>query len=34
VYVQADRDVIVVRFGEGYGDVDWTELFTQMADSL
>jgi CubicO group peptidase (beta-lactamase class C family) len=34
VYVQADRDVVVVRFGEGYGDVDWTALFTEMADSL
>ncbi len=34
IFVNRDRDVIVVRFGEGYGDVDWTALFTQMADGL
>ena len=34
VFVDRARDVVVVRFGEGYGDVDWTELFTQMAKSL
>jgi hypothetical protein len=28
------RDVVVVRFGEGYGEVDWTVLFRQMAASL
>jgi len=34
IYVDRDRDVVVVRFGEGYGDVDWTALFAAMADSL
>ncbi len=34
IFVDPSRDVVVVRFGEGYGDVDWTALFTQMADSL
>jgi hypothetical protein len=32
--VDRDRDVVVVRFGEGYGDVDWTALFTELAESL
>jgi CubicO group peptidase (beta-lactamase class C family) len=34
VFVDKSHDVVVVRFGEGYGDVDWTALFTQMAESL
>lgn len=34
IFVDRARDVVVVRFGEGYGDVDWTELFRQMAESL
>jgi CubicO group peptidase (beta-lactamase class C family) len=34
VFVDRDRDVVIVRFGEGYGDVDWTALFTKMVDSL
>jgi CubicO group peptidase (beta-lactamase class C family) len=34
VFVDRDRDVVVVRFGEGYGKVDWTVLFRQIADSL
>jgi CubicO group peptidase (beta-lactamase class C family) len=34
IFVDRDRDVVVVRFGEGYGKVDWTVLFRQMADSL
>jgi len=34
VFVDRDRDVVVVRFGEGYGKVDWTTLFTQVAESL
>jgi CubicO group peptidase (beta-lactamase class C family) len=34
VFVHRDRDVVVVRFGEGYGKVDWTALFTEMAESL
>ena len=34
IFVDRARDVVVVRFGEGYGDVDWTTLFEQMADSL
>ncbi len=34
VFVHRDGDVVVVRFGEGYGDVDWPALFTQMAEGL
>ena len=34
VFVDRARDVVVVRFGEGYGDVDWMALFTQVARSL
>jgi CubicO group peptidase (beta-lactamase class C family) len=34
VFVHRDRDVVVVRFGEGYGGVDWTALFTRIAESL
>lgn len=34
IFVDRDRDVVVVRFGEGYGDVDWTALFTKIAESL
>ena len=31
IFVDRDRDVVVARFGEGYGDVDWTALFAEMA---
>jgi CubicO group peptidase (beta-lactamase class C family) len=34
VFMDPVRDVVVVRFGEGYGEVDWTVLFRQMAASL
>jgi CubicO group peptidase (beta-lactamase class C family) len=34
VFVDRDRDVVVVRFGEGYGDVDWTALFGGVAASV
>jgi len=34
IFVDRARDVVVVRFGEGYGDVDWTALFTTIAKSL
>jgi CubicO group peptidase (beta-lactamase class C family) len=34
VFVDRERDVVIVRFGEGYGDVAWTALFTRMAESL
>jgi CubicO group peptidase (beta-lactamase class C family) len=34
IFVNREHDVVVVRFGEGYGDVDWTALFTRMAESL
>ncbi len=34
IFVDRDRDVVVVRFGEGYGEVDWTVLFRQIAESL
>lgn len=34
IFVDRDHDVVVARFGEGYGDVDWTALFAEMAASL
>lgn len=34
IFVDRDHDMVVVRFGEGYGDVDWPELFSRMAASL
>ena len=34
IFVDRDRDVVIARFGEGYGDVDWTALFEGMAASL
>jgi CubicO group peptidase (beta-lactamase class C family) len=34
IFVERDSDVVVVRFGEGYGKVDWTVLFRQIAESL
>lgn len=34
VFVDREHDMVVVRFGEGYGDVDWPLLFSRMAESL
>ena len=34
IFVHQKLDVVIVRFGEGYGQVDWTALFTRMAESL
>jgi CubicO group peptidase (beta-lactamase class C family) len=34
VFVVPDRRAVFVRFGEGYGDVDWTALFSRLADEL
>ncbi len=34
VFVVPDRRTVFVRFGEGYGDVDWAALFLRLADSL
>jgi len=34
VFVHGPLDVVIVRFGEGYGDVDWTALFSRVAESL
>jgi CubicO group peptidase (beta-lactamase class C family) len=34
VFVHRALDVVIVRFGEGYGDVDWTALFSRVAESL
>jgi CubicO group peptidase (beta-lactamase class C family) len=33
VFVVPDRRMVFVRFGEGYGDVDWCALFLRLADS-
>jgi CubicO group peptidase (beta-lactamase class C family) len=34
LFVDPARDVVVVRVGEGYGDVDWLALFGRVAQSL
>ena len=34
VLVIPDRRMVFVRFGDDYGDVDWTSLFERIADSL
>jgi CubicO group peptidase (beta-lactamase class C family) len=34
VYVAPDRDVVIVRLGDGYGGVDWPAALSQMADRL
>jgi CubicO group peptidase (beta-lactamase class C family) len=34
VFVVPDKHSVFVRFGEGYGDVDWTSLFLRLADSF
>jgi CubicO group peptidase (beta-lactamase class C family) len=34
VFVVPSRNAVFVRFGEGYGNVDWTSLFVQLADDL
>ena len=34
VFVAPDKHSVFVRFGEGYGDIDWTSLFLRLADSF
>ncbi len=34
VFVIPSRNTVVVRFGDGYGDVDWPVLFLRIADTL
>jgi CubicO group peptidase (beta-lactamase class C family) len=34
VFVVPDRNAVFVRFGEGYGDVNWSELFLRLADAF
>jgi len=34
VFVAPSRRLVVVRFGEGYGDINWTGLFLRLADSF
>jgi len=34
VFVAPDEHAVFVRFGEGYGDVDWTSLFLRLADGF
>jgi hypothetical protein len=29
-----DKNMVFVRFGDEYGDVDWPALFVQIADGL
>jgi CubicO group peptidase (beta-lactamase class C family) len=33
VFVVPDRRAVFVRFGEGYGDIDWPALFLRLADA-
>ena len=34
VFVIPDRNTVIVRFGDGYGDVDWPALFLRIADGF
>lgn len=34
VYVIPDKNMVFVRFGDDYGDVDWTPLFDRIASEL
>jgi CubicO group peptidase (beta-lactamase class C family) len=34
IFVVPERRMVFVRFGEGYGDVDWPALFLRLADSM
>jgi hypothetical protein len=34
IFVVPHKDIVFVRFGDGYGDVDWTELFMRIAEQL
>ncbi len=34
IFVVPDRHAVFVRFGEGYGGIDWTTLFLRLADTL
>ncbi|HEX7453579.1 MAG TPA: serine hydrolase [Polyangiaceae bacterium] len=34
IFVVPDRNAVFVRFGEGYGDLAWTQLFLRLADSF
>jgi CubicO group peptidase (beta-lactamase class C family) len=34
VFVVPERRMVFVRFGEGYGDVDWCALFLRIADEV
>ena len=34
IFVVPQQNVVFVRFGDGYGDVDWTSLFLRIAEQL
>jgi CubicO group peptidase (beta-lactamase class C family) len=34
VYIAPDRDLVLVRLGDGYGDVAWPQLLTELAQRL
>jgi len=34
IFVLPHKDTVFVRFGDGYGDVDWTVLFMHIAEQL
>ncbi|WP_169927264.1 serine hydrolase domain-containing protein [Labilithrix luteola] len=32
IFVIPSKDMVIVRFGEGYGTIDWTSLFLRMSE--
>jgi len=34
IFVVPDRHAVFVRFGEGYGELDWTTFFLRLADNF
>ncbi|MEO8901438.1 MAG: serine hydrolase, partial [Polyangiaceae bacterium] len=34
IFVVPDKHAVFVRFGEGYGELDWTTFFLRLADSF
>ncbi len=34
IFVVPDRHAVFVRFGEGYGELDWTAFFLRLADNF
>lgn len=34
LYVNREKNLIILRFGTGYGDIDWVQVFEKIADQL